>query len=157
MKNEEIAKVFSDIACLLEMKKDNIFKIQAYRKVAQTIEQLPEELNVRAQQGTLREIKGVGEAIEKKIIELLNTGKLDFYEKLKAEFPVEIITLISIPGLNPKTAKLLVEEHGIKSLSDLSIIALNGQLSRISGIDDNTSTTVKCYFLQERDKDVFQS
>lgn len=156
MNNEEIAKVFSDIACFLEMKKDNIFKIRAYQKAARSIEQLPVELEVIKQQGKLREIPGVGEAIAKKIIEMLDTGKLGFYEKLKAEFPVEITTLSGIPGIDPKIARLLVLEHGIKTINDLAEITLSGNLARIAGIDDNTSTVVTRYFQQKPKKDVFK-
>ncbi len=85
MNNTEIAVAFSDIADLLKLKKDNIFKIRAYEKVAKAIEQLPVEVEQLVREGRLKEIPGVGEAINKKITELVNTGRLEFYEKLKAE------------------------------------------------------------------------
>ncbi|MFC2065948.1 hypothetical protein ACFLUO_02645 [Chloroflexota bacterium] len=87
MENTEIAAVFDDIASLLEIKKDNIFKIRAYQKVARSIEQTPMEMERLVAEDRLGEIPGVGEAITKKITELVTTGKLDYYEKLKAEFP----------------------------------------------------------------------
>ena len=89
MTNLEIAHVFREIAGLLEKKKENWFKIRAYRKVAEEIEKLTVELSRLAEEGKLREVPGVGEAIEKKITEMLNTGQLQFYEKLKAEVGVE--------------------------------------------------------------------
>jgi DNA polymerase (family 10) len=89
MKNAEIAAVFEDIADRLELKKDNIFKIRAYRKVARSIEQLPLEVEQLARENRLREIPGAGEAITKKLTELITTGKLQYYEKLKAESPQE--------------------------------------------------------------------
>ncbi len=155
MNNREIARVFSDIACFLEMKKDNIFKTRAYRKAALTIEKLTEELAVIVQQGKLRDIPGIGEAIEKKIIEMLDTGKSGYFEKLKTEFPAEIIILSNIPGLDPKIAGLLVQEHGIKSPEELAVMALSGELARIPGIDEKTSAAVVQYFLQKPEKDVF--
>lgn len=85
MTNKGISSIFREIASLLENKKENWFKILAYRKVADGIEKLPEELSLLAAEGRLREIPGVGDAIEKKIKEMLDTGKLQFYEKLKAE------------------------------------------------------------------------
>ena len=85
MTNLEIANVFRDIASLLDKKKENWFKIRAYRKVAEEIDKLTVDLSRLAQEGKLREIPGVGEAIAKKITEMLNTGKLQFYEKLKTE------------------------------------------------------------------------
>jgi DNA polymerase (family 10) len=87
--NSEIAAVFREIANLLEKKKENWFKIRAYRKVADEIEKLTVELSRLADEGKLREIPGVGEAIAKKITEMLSTGRLQFLEKLKAEVGVD--------------------------------------------------------------------
>ncbi len=86
MNNKEIAGVFQDIADLLERKKENPFKIRAYQKVERSIEHLPLELEQLVAEDRLKEIPGVGEAITRKITELVNSGKLDYYEKLKAEF-----------------------------------------------------------------------
>jgi len=87
MNNKEIARVFQDIADLLEKKKENWFKIRAYQKAVRSIEHLPVELEQLVAEDKLKEIPGVGEAIAKKITELVTTGKLDYYEKLKTEFP----------------------------------------------------------------------
>ena len=87
MNNSEIASVFNDIADMLELKKDNIFKIRAYRKAARSIGELTQPIEQMVREGRLKEIPGAGEAIMKKITEMVNTGKLDYYEKLKAEFP----------------------------------------------------------------------
>ncbi len=85
MNNSDIAKVFQALADLLKLKKDNIFKIRAYERVAKAIEQLPLEVAQMVREDRLKEIPGVGEAINKKITELVNTGRLEYYEKLKAE------------------------------------------------------------------------
>jgi DNA polymerase (family 10) len=87
MKNSEIAAIFDDIAEMLKLKKDNIFKIRAYQKVARAIEALPVEVAQLVAENRLGEVPGVGEAIAKKITELVTTGKLGYYERLKAEFP----------------------------------------------------------------------
>ncbi len=87
MKNTEIAQVFLEIAELLKLKKDNIFKIRAYEKAARAMGELPVDVGQLVAEDRLKEIPGVGEAINKKVIELVTTGKLDFYERLKAEFP----------------------------------------------------------------------
>jgi DNA polymerase (family 10) len=86
MTNNQIAKVFEDIAEMLKLKKDNIFKIRAYQKVAHSIGELVVELEQLVKEDRLKEIPGVGEAIAKKLTELVTTGKLEYYEKLKAEF-----------------------------------------------------------------------
>lgn len=87
MTNAEISQIFLEIAELLKLKKDNIFKIRAYEKAARAIEELPVDVGQLVAEDRLKEIPGVGEAINNKVIELVNTGKLDFYERLKAEFP----------------------------------------------------------------------
>jgi DNA polymerase (family 10) len=86
MNNKQIAAVFEDIAEMLKLKKDNIFKIRAYQKVAREIKELPVEVEQLAREDRIKEIPGAGEAITKKITELVTTGKLAYYEKLKAEF-----------------------------------------------------------------------
>jgi len=90
MNNQEIAAVFDDIAHRLELKKDNIFKIRAYRKVARSLEELPVEVEELVRENRLKEIPGAGEAITRKITELITTGKLEYYEKLKAEPPPRV-------------------------------------------------------------------
>ena len=85
MSNAEIAKIFQEIADLLRIKKDNIFKIRAYEKVARSIGELREDVGQLVGEGRLKEIPGAGDAIARKITELVTTGKLDFYERLKAE------------------------------------------------------------------------
>ena len=89
MKNAEISAIFTDIAERLELKKDNIFKIRAYRKVARSVEELKVEVEQLVREDRLKEIPGAGEAITKKITELVTTGQLEYYQKLKAESPPE--------------------------------------------------------------------
>ena len=92
MNNAEIAAVFNEIAELLKLKKENIFKIRAYQKAAHAIEELPVDVAQLVAENKLRDIPGVGEAITKKITELVTTGKLGFYERLKAELREERIS-----------------------------------------------------------------
>jgi DNA polymerase (family 10) len=88
MTNLEVARIFRELAGLMEKKKENWFKIRAFRKVAEEIEKLTVDLEQIAAEGKLREIPGVGEVIEKKITEILETGKLQKLEKLKAEVDI---------------------------------------------------------------------
>jgi len=85
MTNAEVAAIFRDIAALLEKKKENWFKIRAYRKAADSIEGLSVPAGQLVAEDRLKEVPGVGEAITKKITELVTTGSLEYYEKLKAE------------------------------------------------------------------------
>ena len=83
--NQEIASIFDDIARLLELRKDNIFKIRAYRKVARSISELSQPVARLVEEDRIGEIPGAGEAITKKITEMVRTGRLEYYEKLKKE------------------------------------------------------------------------
>jgi len=85
MTNSEIATVFTDIAEMLRLRKDNVFKIRAYEKVARSISELSVPVSQLVAENRLHEIPGAGEAIIKKITELVDTGKLAYYERLKAE------------------------------------------------------------------------
>lgn len=89
MKNKQIAAIFDDIAERLKLKKENVFKIRAYQKVARAIEGLPVSVEQLVKENRLNEIPGAGEAITKKLTELVTTGQLEYYEKLKAESPKE--------------------------------------------------------------------
>ena len=85
MQNAEIVDVLLDIAYLLGCRKESWFKIMAYRKAAQSIQELTANVEQLARENRLREIPGVGDAINNKITELVNTGHLEYYERLKAE------------------------------------------------------------------------
>jgi DNA polymerase (family X) len=142
MDNREISKVFKDIADILELKGASIFKIRAYRNIARTIDHLSVELDIMVKEHRLREIPGVGDAIEKKIIELVTTGKLEFYEKLKAESPDGFTTLIDIPGIGPKTALSLVNNLGIKSIVDLEKAVIDGRVAKLPRIGEKTAIKI---------------
>ena len=87
MTNLEISSIFTDIAERLKLKQENIFKIRAYEKVARSISELKEPVAKLVAENRLKEIPGAGEAITKKLMELVTTGKLAFYERLKTEKP----------------------------------------------------------------------
>ena len=143
MKNAAVARVFKDIADLLEIKGENIFKIRAYQRAARAIEELPREMEIMLDEGEdLKNIPGVGEAITKKITELMTTGKLGYYENLKAEFPKGITSLLVIPGIGPKTANRLFTELGIKSLDELEQAIKDGQLVQMSRLGGKTADNI---------------
>jgi DNA polymerase (family 10) len=153
MNNKQIAKVFEDIADLLELKGENVFKIRAYQKVVRAIEQLPVELEQLVKEEKLREVPGVGEAIAKKITELVTTGKLEYYEKLKAEFPEGISALLDIPGIGPKTAMLLSSDLGIRTVDELEKAILEGKVAQLPRLGDKTAENILRHIQALRRKD----
>jgi len=143
MKNAAIAKVFQDMADLLELKGENKFKIRAYQRAARAIEYLPKEIEVMLDEGEdLQTIPGVGEAIAKKSIELVNTGKLGAYEELKAQFPEGITRLLEIPGIGPKTANKLSTELGIQSVEELEKAIEDGRVAKLFRLGDKTAENI---------------
>lgn len=143
MRNTAIAKVFYDIGDLLELKGENPFKVRAYQRAARAIEHLPKEIEIMLREDQdLKAIPGVGEAIAKKITELVTTGKLEFYEKLRAEFPPGISTLLEIPGVGPKTAMRLSQELGIKSVEELEQAIRDGRVARLFRMGDKTAENI---------------
>jgi len=153
MNNKQVAKVFQDIADLLELKGENPFKIRAYQKVVRSIEHLPVEMEQLVKEDKLKEIPGVGEAITKKMTELITTGKLGYYEKLKAEFPDGISTLLDIPGVGPKTAMLLSTELEISSADELEAAIVGGKVARLYRMGDKTAENILHQIQAMRRKD----
>jgi DNA polymerase (family 10) len=142
MNNGEVASVFQDIADLLELKGESVFKVRAYQKAVRSIEQLSVELSQLRAEGKLREVPGIGEAIEKKIGELLDTGHLKYYEEIRAEFPEGVISLLQVPGVGPKTAMKLWTELGIKSTEDLEKAILDGRVAGLLRMGDKTAENI---------------
>jgi DNA polymerase (family 10) len=143
MKNSEVAKVFQDIADLLELKGENVFKIRAYQKAARAIEHYPKELRVMIEEEEdLQSIPGVGEAIAKKTAELITTGRLGYYENLKAEFPQGITNLLAIPGIGPKTANKLSSELGISSVEELERAINDGRVAQLFRLGEKTADNI---------------
>jgi DNA polymerase (family 10) len=152
--NAEIAKVFFDVADLLDLKGENVFKIRAYQKAARSIEHSSVELEQLVKEGRdLREIPGVGEAIQQKIQDLVNTGKLKLYEDLKKEFPAGITALLDIPGVGPKTANLLANELGISSIDELEAAIVSGRVSKLYRMGDKTAENILHNIQALRSKD----
>jgi DNA polymerase (family 10) len=143
MKNSEVAKVFQDIADLLELKGENVFKIRAYQKAARAIEHHPRELEVMLGEGEdLQSIPTVGEAIAKKTAELITTGRLGYYENLKADFPQGITNLLDIPGIGPKTANKLSGELGITSVDELEQAIKDGRVAALFQLGEKTADNI---------------
>jgi len=143
LKNSEVSKVFRDIADLLELKGENVFKIRAYQKAARAIEYHPRELKVMIDDGEdLQNIPAVGEAIAKKATELITTGKLAYYENLKAEFPQGITNLLVIPGIGPKTASKLSTELGVSSVDELERAIGEGRVAQLSRLGEKSADNI---------------
>lgn len=142
MTNQQLAKTFQLIADLLEIKGENIYKILAYRKAADSLSNLSQDVNEVWKQGKLTEVDGVGKAIAEKIDELLSTGHLDFLDKLEKEVPSSLAEMLQVPDLGPKKVAMFWKQVGITSLSELENAARAGKLRNLSGMGEKSEAKI---------------
>ncbi len=142
MKNREVAEIFNNIADILEIKEENPFRISAYRKAAQNIESLPKDIETVARKKKLTAIPGIGKDLAGKIEEYISKGKIKLYEDLKRSVSKPVLELMAIPGVGPKTAKLLSEKLKVHSIKDLEKKASQGKIKDIFGIKEKTVTNI---------------
>jgi len=138
MKNLEISQIFREIANVLEIKGENVFRIRAYERAAQNIEGLTQDIKEYIREGRLNEIPGIGKDLSERIKEFVATGKIQIYEDLKKSIPEGLLELLKIPSVGPKTAKLLYETLKIKNISGLEKAIKQNKLKGIFGIKEKT-------------------
>lgn len=146
MNNEAIAKKFYRLAALMEIRGDDPFRLRSYRNAGEAIETWPTPLSeIAANEGAegLQGIPGVGKAIAGKVIELLDRGTFDVWEKITAETPETVLELLEIPGIGPKTATLLHQRFKISSIDELRRFADGGGLDMVDGIGPKTVAKIK--------------
>lgn len=142
MKNKLAAEIFRHIAELLEIQGENPFRIRAYLKAAQNLESLSEDIADLAQRSELEKIPGIGKDLAEKIKEIVGTGKLKFYQRLQQDIPEGLTALMSVPGLGPKTAKLLFDKLQIKNIADLEKAVRKHKISTLPGIKEKTEENI---------------
>ncbi len=142
MKNQLVADILYEIADLLDLKGEIFFKTRAYRMAAQSIEVLEEDIEDLVKEDRLKEIPGVGEGLAKKIKELVETGKLNYFEHLKKEVPEGLIKLLNIPGLGPKKVAAIYKNLKITTLKDLQQAAQEGKLRGLDGFGELTEQNI---------------
>ena len=149
--NEDIVRLFSNMAALLEVSGDSAFKIRAYRRAADAIEQLSYSLAGAAASGDdLRKIPGVGKAISDKVQELVSTGRVSAYDRLADALPPGVLDLLEVPGMGPKTVKAVVEELQIGTIADLEQAALDGRLARLPRMGQKSADNILRHIRAQR-------
>ncbi|MGA2517217.1 MAG: DNA polymerase/3'-5' exonuclease PolX [Thermodesulfobacteriota bacterium] len=143
MKNKDISDLFEKMADILEFKGENPFKISAYRRASRIIGDLTEDIEEIVEQGGLKNIPGIGEGMAQKIEEYLKTGKISKFEEARKGVPDELIAIMNIPGMGPKTLLMLHKEKGISSLSQLEKALEDGSLMGLFGIGEKKIENLK--------------
>jgi DNA polymerase (family 10) len=146
MNNEAIARRFHRLAALMEIRGDDPFRLRSYRNAAEAIEVWPTPLkDIAEKEGVagLQTIPGVGKAIAGKVIELLERGSFDAWDRLTAETPETVLELMEVQGIGPKTAALLHQKFKVSSLNELKRFAEGGGLDMVDGIGPKTAEKIK--------------
>jgi DNA polymerase (family 10) len=142
MEKDKVIDVLLEIGVLLELKGENPFKTRAYANGARILEGLTESLPLLIAEKRLGEIKGIGEALEQKITELVGTGRLKYHEDLKASIPAGLVEMLAIPGLGPKKIQALNKKLGIDSIAALEAACQAGQVAELDGFGAKTQDNI---------------
>jgi len=140
--NYEVARIFNTIALALELRKEDPYRIHAYRQAARTILEANEPLSQIRKRGELRALPGIGESLAAKIEELLDTGHLRQYDELIAAFPPGVMALMSVPGIGPRTAETLYRTLGIENVDELERAAQEHRIRSIRGFGEKTERNI---------------
>ncbi|MHC1573842.1 MAG: DNA polymerase/3'-5' exonuclease PolX [Candidatus Syntropharchaeales archaeon] len=140
--NKEIARIFDEIADILEVKEGDKFKIRAYRKAARTIESLTQDLSDFSSVTELKKLPSIGDALAKKIHEIITSGKLEYYEELRTSVPKGVLELLSIPNVGPKTVSKLYNECNVTDIESLELAAKNHRLQHLFGMGRKTEERI---------------
>ncbi len=140
--NSELARVFNEIGDMLEILGEVVYKSVAYRRVADVIERYPDDVAALYRRGTPPKLAGAGPALSQKLAELAETGALAYHDKLRAQVPDGLLEILRIPGVGPRTVKLLHGELGIDSVEALRAAAEQGRLRDVKGLSARTEENV---------------
>jgi DNA polymerase (family 10) len=139
---QDVIRILEEIGVLLELKGESPFKSIAYANAARRLETLDEDLEVLARRGDLKSIKGIGDALSRKITELVTTGRLEYYETLKASIPPGHLEMLRIPGLGPKKIRALYEKLAIETLGELEYACMENRLVELPGFGARTQQKI---------------
>ncbi|HEX7224486.1 MAG TPA: DNA polymerase/3'-5' exonuclease PolX [Candidatus Limnocylindria bacterium] len=140
--NAELARIFNEIGDMLEILGEVVFKAVAYRRVADAVERYPDDVAALFQRGEPPKLVGAGPAINAKLAELSATGRLEYHERLRTQVPDGLLEILRIPGVGPKTVRLLHVEAGIDSVEALRAAAEEGRLRQLKGLSARTETNI---------------
>ena len=142
MDKKQVAEILAEIGTLLELQGENPFKTRAYTNAARTLDNLDEPLAKIVAEKRLNTIKGIGEALERKITELVETGKLPYYNELKASVPPGLVEMLGISGLGPKKIRMLNQQLEVDSVEKLEAACHRGRVAKLDGFGEKTQANL---------------
>jgi len=151
MDKSQITDILEEIAVLLELKGENTFKARAYTNGARVLDQFDGDLAQLVAEKRLGELPGLGDALQQKITELVTTGRLAYYETLRASVPEGLLTMMDIPALGPKKIKVLHEKLAISSVAELEAACQAHRVRELTGFGAKTEEKILAGIAQSRD------
>ncbi len=142
MDKEEVINILREISTLLELKNENPFKVRAYQNAARALESSDIDFTGDLKIEDLTNIKGIGQHIAERIMELINTGKLEIYEELKKSIPPGLVEMLSIPTLGPKRIKYLYDNLGISNIGELEYACVENRLVDLPNFGKKTQENI---------------
>ncbi len=143
MEKQSTAKMLEEIGVFLELKGENPFKSRAYYSAARTVEMMgEEELQRLVHEDKLKDVKGIGAALNEKLKEYVLTGELPYYEELKASIPEGLLEMLRVPGLGPRKVRALYDMLGITSLAELEYACRENRLVGLKGFGSKTQENI---------------
>ena len=140
--NREVSEILDDIGDMLEIMGENTFRVRAHHRAAESVRSAPEDVNDLARQGRLTDLPAVGTGLAERITELVETGKMAYFEELKEHIPPRVLELIRVPGLGPRKAKILYEELHVTSLDELLAAARDRRVRELPGMSAKTEDNI---------------
>ncbi len=140
--SSQIAAAFEELATLMDLKGENVFKVKAHQNAARILENLQDDLPTFLEQARQGKVRGVGEAIYQKIELLVQEGRLAELEALRASFPPGVLEMLRVPGLGPKKVRVLYQDLGITSLLELETACRDGKIAVQKGFGEKTQNKI---------------
>ncbi len=142
MQNFELARLFYEMATLLEVRNESVFRVRAYQRAAQMLESLTEDLATVTARGGLQKLPGIGKDLAARIDEFLRTGRLAQLDAMRTDLPPRFLTLLEIRGLGPRTAKLLWDRLGVDTVERLEELCRTKEILKVDGIREKTCENI---------------
>lgn len=142
MDKKEIAAILDEIGTLLELKGENPFKSRAYHNASRIVAGLTKDLSTLIEADELKDIRGIGERLSEKITEMVQTGRLKYYDDFKKSLPPGLVDMLGIPGLGPKRIKILYDKLKIKTIEQLKSAAEKRKLEKVKGFGEKIEQNI---------------
>lgn len=141
--NRQVVAILAEVADILEILGENPYKVMAYRRASYSIKDITESLEALWQEGKLLEIKGVGKAIKSQVEEILKTGQLEYHQELLRQVPRGVLKMLALPGVGPRTVRIIHKNLGITNLDDLLQAVKDHMIRELPGLGAKTEYNIK--------------